>query len=191
MNPNKIAKTQFPIINLIKNRWSPRSYSDKMIADDDLMTLFEAASWAPSGNNYQPWQFYYAARGSEAFKKIYQCLLPGNQSWADKASYFVVSIALVKNVETGKDNIYATHDLGMANALLLLQGTAMGIYGRQMAGIDRDKLIQTFGFSEAQFPVCIIALGYADSPEKLDEPNKSKELAERERKELAQFVIKL
>lgn len=191
MNSNKIAKTHFPVIDLIKNRWSPRSYSDKMISNEELMTLFEAASWAPSGNNYQPWQFHYATRGSEMFDKIFQCLMSGNQSWAGKASHFVVSVALVKNTETGKENIYATHDLGMANALLLLQGTSMGIYGRQMAGIDRDKLVQTLGFSDAQFPVCIIALGYVDTPEKLEEPNKTKELATRERNDIEAFVVEL
>ncbi len=191
MNNIKTARTKYPVIDLIKKRWSPRSYSNKTISETEINTLLEAASWAPSGNNLQPWEFHYASRGSEAFDKIFQCLMPGNQAWAGKASHLIISLALIKNEETGKENIYATHDLGMANALLLLQGAEMGIYGRQMAGFDRNKLTEIFSFSEAKFPVCLIALGYPDTAEQLDEINKAKEIAQRDRKSLHEFAVKL
>jgi nitroreductase len=89
----KIAKAKFKVLNLIKNRWSARSFSDKNVNQEDILTLIEAASWSFSANNEQPWRFIFATKGSENFDKLVVCLMPGNKPWARNAAAFVVSMA--------------------------------------------------------------------------------------------------
>jgi len=184
----KEAVTQFPVLDLIKKRWSARSYSPKAISSEDVKTILEAASWAASANNEQPWEYIYAHKGTAGFDTIWNCLMAGNQPWNKNAAVLIVALARKTVAATGNPNTYAEHDLGMANAHLLLQASAMGIYSHPMAGIDKAKLIESLKLTENQQPVCVISLGYLDDAEKLEEPFKTRELTARSRKPVSEFA---
>lgn len=191
MNSIKIPITEFPVLDIIKNRWSARAFAPEIITDTQIDTLLEAASWAASANNEQPWQYIYAHRGSEGFKQIWNCLMPGNQPWAIHAGTFVVSMARTTFHSNQKVNFLAHHDLGMANAHLLLQARSMDIYSHPMAGFDKIKLRETLNIEEILDPVCIIALGYLTNAETLEEPFKTRELTPRTRNAVSQFATKI
>jgi len=189
MNSIKKAQTKYPVLELIKDRWSARSFSSKSISTEDLHTLAEAASWAPSANNEQPWQYILAPKGTDKFERIFEALMEGNRPWCKNAAAFILSIARTHFEKNEKSNFYADHDLGMANALLLLQATSMQIFAHPMAGFEKPKIIESFGLTDLQKPMVVIALGYLDDAEKLEEPYKTRELTARNRKELHEFLI--
>ena len=191
MNSIKIPNTEFPVLDIIKNRWSARAFSKELITDTKIYTLLEAASWAASANNEQPWQYIYTHRGSEGFDKIWSCLMHGNQPWAINAAAFVISMARTTFHATQKVNFLASHDLGMANAHLLLQARSMDIYSHPMAGFDKIKLKETLKIGETLDPICVIALGYITGAESLEEPFKTRELTPRTRNAISEFVVKL
>ncbi|MBE9464034.1 nitroreductase family protein [Dyadobacter subterraneus] len=189
MSHIKIANTEHDVLDLIKNRWSPRSFSDKVIPENDLHTILEAAGWAASANNEQPWQYYYASKGHDGFVQITESLAGGNKPWAQHADVLIVSVARKTFEANQSENGAAMHDLGMANAHLLLQASALNIYSHMMGGFDKAKISETLDLTENQFPVAIIALGYLDEAEKLEEPFKTRELSPRVRKPLNEFVF--
>lgn len=183
----KLAKTTHPVIDLIKDRWSARSFSSKDISQKDLETILEAASWAFSANNAQPWNFVYAFRKDASFEKLSSCLMPGNQPWAKNAAVLIAVIAN-KKLDNGVENKAAKHDIGAANATLMLQALSMEIYGHVMGGFDTVKAIEILNIdTEIQEPIVFIALGYLDAPEKLEEPFKTRELTPRTRKSLSEI----
>ena len=183
----KIAKTHNPVIDLIKDRWSARSFSNKEITQKELETILEAGSWAFSSSNLQPWHFVYAHRKDASFQKLVDCLMGGNQPWAKNAAVLMVVMADKKNAN-GSENKIAKHDVGAANATLMLQAFSMGIYGHVMGGFDHAKAIEVLNIdTETQEPVVFIALGYLDTPEKLEEPFKGRELTARTRKSLSEI----
>lgn len=185
----KIATTRLPVLDLIKNRWSARAFSAQNLRDEHLLTLIEAASWAPSSMNEQPWRYRYALRGSRAFEQMWACLLPGNQSWAKDAAALLLCTAKNNFARNDSPNRHAMHDVGMANAFLLLQATEMEIYGHIMGGYDPVKLRETYALTNDEEAVCIIALGYLGSPEQLDEPFKTREITPRSRRAIEDFVL--
>ncbi|HXB41725.1 MAG TPA: nitroreductase family protein, partial [Bacteroidia bacterium] len=141
----KEAKTKYPVAELIRKRWSARAFSNKSIDDDILFTLFEAASWAASSNNEQPWRYIYAKHeDKEAFEKMVGCLMPGNQPWAKNAAVLILCLAKTTFGPEHKLNLAAHHDTGLSNATLLLQAASMDIYGHMMGGYDRVKTKQEF-----------------------------------------------
>ena len=191
MNTIKIAKTIYPVLDVIKNRWSARAFSNKTITDEELNTLFEAASWAASANNEQSWQYIYAKKETGAFDNIWNCLLPGNQPWAKHAAALIVAVARKTFEANNAVNAYAGHDLGMANAHLLLQARTMNIYCHPMAGFNKIKLTENLNLSDNQEAFCVIATGFLADAETLEEPFKTRELTERKRKNIAEFTFKL
>ena len=191
MSKIKIANTFHPVIDLIKNRWSPRSFFQEEIEQNDLDAILEAASWAPSANNEQPWQYIYAHRGSEGFETLKSCLAPTNAAWAKDASVLLASISRKTFSLTDKENRTAMHDVGMANANLIMQALSMNIYGHFMGGFDKEKLTADLGLTTHQEPVCMIALGFLDVAEKLEEPLLSREIQVRQRKALEEFTTHL
>ncbi len=188
MIAGKEVETNHPLIDVIKKRWSPRAFSPKPVADADMQTLFEAARWSASASNEQPWKYIYAHRGTEGFRKIWECLKPGNQPWAKNAAVLVIAMIRKTNEKSGAENMWAEHDLGMANSNLLHQAVSMGIYCHPMAGFEKGKTIETFGLDDDIAPVCFIAIGYRDEPETLEEPFMSRELTARTRKPTTEFI---
>ncbi len=185
----KLANTSYPILEVIRKRWSPRSFSDRSIDPDDLETLFEAASWAASSMNEQPWRYIYAHRQDASFQSFIECLYPGNASWAKNAAALVLSLSRVEHQRSGNANRYHMHDAGAANNNLLLQAASMDIYGHMLGGFDMAKTKAMFKIPESLDPVCFIALGYLGAPEQLEEPWLNRELSERSRKPVASFAF--
>lgn len=185
----KIAPTQYPVIEPIKARWSARSFEPRPIAEDDLMALFEAAAWAPSSVNEQPWRFAYAHRGESAFSQFASCLSGGNLAWAGGAAVLVAVVAKSRMSANDHLNMYALHDTGMATANLFIQATAMGIQGHIMGGFDRAKARALFNIPEGYEPVTFLALGYPGDPDALEEPFHTRELTPRTRRSLDQTAF--
>lgn len=186
----KEAKTQYPVIESIRKRWSARAFSNKPISQEDINTLFEAASWAASSMNEQPWLYLYATKNNkEVFESMVNCLSAGNQAWAKDASLLVLSLAKKTFDRNGNINRHAFYDTGSANTNMILQATEMNIYAHQMGGFDLEKTKTTFNLPDDVEPVVFIAFGYLDEAEKLPEPFKTRELTERKRKNLDDFVF--
>jgi nitroreductase len=186
---NKIATTQYSVNSLIKERWSARAFSDKNISEELLNQFVEAASWAASSMNEQPWVYYAAHRGTEGFNQMLELLMPGNKAWAKDAAVLMISLAK-KNFSNGNPNRHYMHDVGAANQNLMLEATANGVLGHLMGGFDVVKTKEVFHLEEELDPVVIIALGYPGSPEQLPAPFNEREVAPRTRKELSAILIK-
>lgn len=184
----KEAKTIYPVNELLSKRWSARAFSEQQISKEDLFTLIEAASWAPSAMNEQPWSYLYSYKGTEGFNTMWECLSAGNQPWVNNASVLLMCTASKKLHKTGEPNRHYMHDVGMANANLLTQATSMGIYCHILGGYDRTKTDQIFSISSDDEVVCFIALGYLGDGDLLDEPFKTREVTPRTRKPLDQIA---
>jgi nitroreductase len=184
------APTEFPIHELIANRWSPRAFSDKSISPDDLRSLFEAARWAPSSNNEQPWAFLVATRDDqENFGKAVLPLVEFNANWAKHAfvlGYAVSELAFAKN---NTPNRNAHYDTGAAMALLSTEATARGLMVHQMAGFDPDTAREVFEIPSGWEAIAAFAIGYPGDAASLPEPYRSRETAPRSRKPTRDFVM--
>jgi len=175
---------------LLAKRWSARAFSNKTIEKEKLKTVFEAATWAASSMNEQPWLYHFAIKAdTKAFNKFWSCLLPGNQPWAKNAAVIILSLAKKNFAHKNRPNRHALHDVGAANSQLLLQAAHYDIYGHMMGGFDMDKTIETFNLPDDVEPVCFMVLGYLDKPETLEEPFKSREVEPRSRKTLEEVVF--
>ncbi len=185
----KPAETQLPIHDLLQRRWSPRAFSERMVESDTLRSLFEAARWAPSSNNEQPWHFIVGTRDDPSgYDRLFACLKEGNKKWAFRAPVLMLSVARLNFEDEGTPNRHAWHDTGMAAISLSLQATALGLIAHQMAGFDVDKARADLGIPAGFEPVAMIAVGYPGDPAILDERLRQRELAPRERKPIREFV---
>jgi len=160
-----------------------------MVEPDTLRSLLEAARWAPSSYNEQPWSFIVATKQDPAeHARLVSCLVEGNIEWAQHSPVLMVSVARLSFEENGKPNRHAFHDVGQAVANLIVQATALGLVVHQMAGIHPEKIRELYNLPEGYEPVAGIALGYPGDPESLPERLRQRELAPRERKPLTEFV---
>jgi nitroreductase len=190
MHEAKHAKPQHPIHELLVKRFSPYGFSDRPVAKADLLSLFEAARWAPSSYNEQPWTYIVATREEpEEYARVHSCLVEGNQGWAKNAPVLAIGCANLNFVRNGKPNAAAVHDLGLASANLSVEATARGLCVHQMIGIDRDKVRATFNVPLDVEPITGLAIGYAADPETLPEPVRQRDTSPRSRKPLSQFVF--
>lgn len=185
----KPADTQYPIHELLRRRWSPRAFADRRVEAETLRSLLEAARWAPSSSNEQPWSFIMAGKDDEAeFGRLLSCLVEANSIWVQHAPVLMVSVARLSFEEDGKPNRHAFHDVGQAVADLSVEATALGLFVHQMAGFHPDKVRELYGVPKEFEPVAAIALGYPGDPQTLPEKLRQRELALRERKPIAEFV---
>jgi nitroreductase len=189
MNTIKRAVTQYPVLDIIKDRWSPRSFSEKEISAEDINTILEAGTWAFSAINEQPWRYIIARRGTDLFNSFFDLLFPGNQPWNKNAAALAISISKKTFADNDKTNSSALHDVGAANMLLTLQANSMGIYTHVMGGFDKEKAVRLLHLSEDLEPVVMIALGYPDNADKLEEPFKTREITPRTRKSLEEIIL--
>ncbi|HKJ02583.1 MAG TPA: nitroreductase family protein [Longimicrobiales bacterium] len=187
----KYADTTVPVTPEIRRRWSPRAFDDRVVSDDDLRVLLEAARWAPSSYNEQPWRFIVARReNEEQFEQLLGCLTPKNQEWARKAPILLLTVASRVFHRNGKPNRHAFHDVGLAMGNLLNQASAMGIYVHQMAGIDPDRARDRYRVPEEFDVVAGVAVGYLGDPEELDDSSRREsETRERSRRGLEELVF--
>ncbi len=187
---HKPAPTQHPIHDLLRQRWSPRAFSDKPVPADVLRSLFEAARWAPSSNNEQPWAFLVTTRDDqENHAKMLSTLVEFNQAWAKHAPVLAIAVSESAFAKTGKPNRNAFYDTGAAVAHLSVEATSRGLFVHQMAGFDPHKAIEVFEIPNGWEPIAAFVIGYPGDPESLPEPLGRRELAPRERKPLESLVM--
>jgi nitroreductase len=186
----KPAQAAYPIEQLIHERWSPRAFLPKPVEPAKLLSVFEAARWAPSSYNAQPWFFLVArAEEPEEFAKILGCLVEGNRGWAKAAPVLIISVAKTTFDHNGKPNRCAVHDVGLASENMVLEAVAQGLAAHGMAGIELEKIREVYSLPQDCEAVAGWALGYPGEPEMLDGALKERELAPRERKEQREFVF--
>jgi nitroreductase len=185
----KPAETSAPIHDLIRHRWSPRAFDARAVEPEKLRGLFEAARWASSSYNAQPWYFIVGTKDDpESYNRVLDSFVEFNQGWAKQAPVVALSVAKLK-FDDGKPNRHAFHDVGQASANLTIQAEALGLSVHQMAGIDPEKARKLFNIPADYEAVAGIALGYAGDPASLPEELRKRELAPRQRKPLDSFVF--
>src|SRR3979411_2609880 len=154
----KPAQTEYPILEVLKRRWSPRAFSDRMVEPEKLLSLFEAARWAPSSFNEQPWCFVLATKEKpEEHAQLLSCLAEKNQQWARQAPVLMVSIAKLNFEKSGKPNRHAFHDVGLAVGNMIVQATALDLCVHQMAGFSPQKVTELYHIPDGFEPVAAIA----------------------------------
>ncbi len=187
---HKPAPVNFPVHDLIRDRWSPRAFAAKPIEPAVLASLFEAARWAPSSSNEQPWAYLVATKDDpENFAKTLGVLVEFNAGWAKEAAALVLAVSSLKFHANGTPNRNAFYDTGAATALLSMEATHRGLAVHQMAGFDPVKAKQSFEIPEDWEPIAAMAVGYPGHPDALSEKLRDREVAPRTRKPLSEFVM--
>ena len=186
----KPAETSAPIHELLRERWSPRSFDTRAVEPEKLRTVFEAARWAASSYNAQPWYYIVATKDDpENFNRVLESFVDFNRGWAKGAPVVGLSVAALKFEHNTGQNRHAFHDVGQASANLALQASALGLEVHQMAGILSDKARELFSIPEGYEAVAGFALGYPGDPALLPDKLRERELAPRVRKPLSSFVF--
>ncbi|MEQ1560302.1 MAG: nitroreductase family protein [Methyloglobulus sp.] len=181
---HKPANTAVKIHDLIQNRWSPRAFDcDKAVNHDDLLALLEAARWAASCFNDQPWRFVVCDKATDeaAWQRAFGTLVEKNRQWAKNAPVLILAVAMEDFNHNGKANRWAMYDTGAASAGLCLQATALGLVVHQMGGFDADLAREAFQLPGNCQPMAMMAVGYQAEVDVLDDDFKAVELAERNR----------
>lgn len=188
--PDREAPAEAPIEALLRRRWSPRSYTEEPVSDAHLASLLEAARWAASCFNAQPWHLVVARRDREpaAHAAIAACLSGNNQAWAPRAPVLMVAVARLDFAHNGKPNRHAAYDTGAAMAQMALQATALGLQLHQMGGFDLEKARATLGIPEGYELRAAIALGHPGPASALPEELAQRETAPRQRRPVAEWV---
>jgi nitroreductase len=186
----KKAPSAEGVIPVILERWSPRSFTDREVSPALLHNVFEAARWAASSFNEQPWRFLVGTRGSSTYDKIYQALGEFNKKWARTAPVLILNAAKSKFDKNGKDNRVAFYDLGAAASYLALQAAALRLATHQMEAFDTEAARKAFGIPAEYTIGAAIALGYQGEPAALaDDQLVQREMSPRTRKPLNEFVF--
>jgi nitroreductase len=188
----KPAKTQESIDDIIANRWSPVGFDmNKTLTQAQIVSLLEAARWAPSCFGDQPWRFIVSDKASHqaAWQKAYECLVPGNQKWAENAPLLVLVCTDTQFSHNDKPNRWAGYDAGAAAVSLCLQATSMGLVTHQMGGFDVAKARDVFAIPEQYDLMSMIAVGYGVDVETLPDDLKERQMKERSRHPLGQIFF--
>jgi nitroreductase len=178
------------VLPIFHQRWSPRAFSHREVAPADLVRVFEAARWAASSFNEQPWRFLVGTRNSLTYKKIHDSLVPFNQAWAAHAPVLILGATRTTFSHNSAPNRVALYDLGAAASYLTLEAATLGLSTHQMAGFDESHARQAFAIPEDFALGAVIALGYQGEPAVLtNEQMVAQEVAPRQRKPLKDFVF--
>jgi len=178
----KPARTTVELAEIIKRRWSPRAFAPRKVEREVLYRLLEAARWAPSAYNEQPWRFIVALRETPEFPPMLACLAEANQIWAQHAGALVAGLSLRNFTHNGKANRWYHHDLGLAVENFLLRAVEEGVFAHPMAGFSPSLVQETFSVPPEYDPLVMIALGYPGDSETLPEELRKREREERLRK---------
>ena len=188
----RTATTSVELTSLVADRWSPRAFDRTPLADADVTALLEAARWAPSANNYQPWRFLVGRQGVDgadaSYKGIYDALAEFNQLWASAAPLLVAAVVEVEH-EDGSAREIAPYELGLAVSQLTVEAAARGLHVHQMAGFDAGQIGAEFGVPPQYRTVVVLAVGHLGDPESLPAWAAERETAPRERKPLADIAF--
>lgn len=188
----KHAAPDHPILKLLAERYSPYVYDPRPVEREKLLSCLEAARWAPSSYNEQPWSLIVAQRQNEAeFQKMLECLVEANQAWAKHAGVLMITVAAENFSKNNKPNRVCDHDIGLAMANFTIQATELGLAVHQMAGINLSKTRQVYGIPDSHHPLTGVALGYAGDPDQAEnEQFAERDRAPRDRKPLREFVFR-
>jgi nitroreductase len=186
----KSTEIEMPLLETIQIRRSKRAYSDKPIEPEKIQSIFEAARWAPSSSNEQPWVYIYATKDQpELWGKLFDALVEGNKIWAERAPLLIMSLIRKNFVRNEKPNASAKYDLGAANAFLALQATHLGLNVHQMGGFDRQRAAENLNVPDTHEVAVMIAVGYSGDPDMLPQNLKEREISPRERYRQSAFVM--
>ena len=185
----KKAKTNYPVHQILENRWSPRAFNGVKIEKEKLQRILEAARWSPSASNEQPWAFIVGEKGDATYQKIFDSLVEFNQLWAITASVLILAIGKKTSAKTGKTNDWFKYDVGQAAAHLTFQASSEGLFVHQMGGFDIVKAKELFLIPDDFEALTAIALGYQGDYTVLHPNHQKMELAPRERKNTGDFVF--
>ena len=180
----KPAITQVKIHDIIQKRWSPRAFdAEKLVCHDDLLALLEAARWAPSCFNDQPWRFVVCDKATDksSWQNALAVIVEKNRRWAQNAPVLILSVAMENFNHNGQPNRWAMYDTGAASVSLCLQATAMGLVAHQMGGFDAEKAREVFKLPGDCKPMAMMAVGYQADVGALDDEFKDAEQATRSR----------
>jgi nitroreductase len=184
------ALTIEPIHELLAARWSPVAFSTRAVEATKLRALFEAARWAPSSFNEQPWRFIVATKDQPAeFERLLGVLVEGNRMWAQHAPMLALSVAKLTFTRNAKPNLHALYDTGAATAQLIVQATVLGLFVHQMAGYDADKAREVFAIPADFQPGAAMAIGYLGDGASLPEALRQRDSALRQRRPLETQVF--
>jgi len=185
----KTAHPDASIAEILKERWSPRSFADKLIEQEKIDSLFEAARWSPSCFNEQPWHFIFSQKNNaEDYQRLLTCLSEKNQRWSKTAPLIGISVARTTFRHNQKPNRFAWYDVGQAMAHLTFQAASLGLYVHQMAGFNLEIARRELNIPDGFDPVSAFAIGFLGDPEELPEDLREKELTPRTRLKTAEFI---
>ena len=184
----KTASTAVPVHPLLAERWSPRGFDRRhQVGDDQITALLEAARWAPSASNSQPWRFLVTRRGEQAHGQLFAALAPGNQAWAHAASALILVAA--RTAADATPQPWALYDTGQAVASLVTQAQAQGLAVHQIGGFDSDAVRAEFGLDQALTPVVVLAVGRANPDAELPRHLAARETAPRTRHPVSDLLL--
>ncbi len=185
----KPAQTDFPIHDLISKRWSARAFSTASVEKTKLLSILEAARWAPSSRNEQPWRYIVFTKDNPDKLKEAQSVLLEINSYAKRAPVLICAIAKKSYTDNGNYNRLHLHDLGAANENMFLEAFNQGLIMHEMGGFNREKAMELFRIPEDYEVGIMIAIGYQDTHNILPERYKEKAFMPRERKSLSEIVF--
>jgi len=187
----KEARSRYPILGLLRKRWSPRAFSDEPVEEEKLRILFEAARWSPSALNEQPWFFIAGLNGDQTHQAIHGLLTATNRLWAGKAPVLVMACGSSRLKKDGAPNETFAYDLGQCVAHFSVQATGLDLYVHQMRGFDHALASKVFDLPGEVVALTVMAIGYLGDPAILHPRMQKAELTPRERKEADDFVFSL
>ena len=187
--PN-LSTTNYPIHNLIRRRWSPRSFDDRVVESEKLVQLLEAARWAPSWRNDQPWRIIVATKDEpEAYRRLFDCLKAGNQRWAGRAPVLMIAVARRGYAHEDQPNPTTLYDTGLAVVQLTIEALSQGLYVHQMGGIHHERMRESYGIPAAYQPIVALAIGYLGQATELPPDLQRRELTPRTRLPLSEIAF--
>ena len=188
LTDERTATTSTPLHPLLAERWSPRAWAPTAVTGEQVRPLFEAARWAPSALNGQPWRFVVGHRGDSTWDLLHDALTSGNQPWAASAPLLVLAATQTTD-DAGQPRSTAAYELGLAVSQLTVQAHAEGLHVHQMGGFSADAVRASLGLPETMTPYVVLAIGQYGDPDALAEPYRSRELAPRTRLPLEETVF--
>jgi len=185
---DKPAKTSLDIHPIIRKRWSPRTFADKPVEKEKIQRIFEAARWAPSSFNEQPWRFMVGHKGDATWGKLHECMVEFNQMWAGKAPVLILAIGNTKSIKGGDNAVYQ-YDVGQSMSYITFQLEEEGLVAHQMGGFSKEKAVELFSIPGDHAPLVMMAIGYHGELDDLNPDFRDMEKAPRERKPLSELVF--
>jgi nitroreductase len=190
MAHEKDARPDHPIQPVLARRWSPYVFADTEVSPTDICAILEAARWAPSSYNEQPWRYLLARRSDpQRFEKLLSCLVEANQAWAKHVPVLLVGVAMLTFSRNGKPNKAALHDLGLASGNICVEATARGLFVHQMIGILPERVRELYRLPDGSEALTALALGHLGAGNGVDEALRTRDRTPRSRRPLAAFVF--